>query len=71
MQICVPPNIDQICGLILIFIYGLLSVSDDTDYYNCFRQKSIYPSLPNFFFTLNTAVVTAEWDGQNFKWSKI
>ena len=27
---CVPPNIDLICGLILIFLSGLLSVSDDT-----------------------------------------
>ena len=32
MQICVPPNIDLICGLVSIFLCGLLSVSDDTDY---------------------------------------
>ena len=32
MQICVPPNIDLICGLVLIFLCELLSVSDDTDY---------------------------------------
>ena len=32
MQICVPPNIDLICGLVLIFLCGLLSVSDDNDY---------------------------------------
>ena len=32
MQICVPPNIDLICGLVLIFLCGLLLVSDDTDY---------------------------------------
>ena len=31
IQICVPRNIDIICGLILIFICVLLSVSDDTD----------------------------------------
>ena len=31
IQICVPPNIDLICGLVLIFLCGLLSVSDDTD----------------------------------------
>ena len=31
IQICVPPNIDLICGLILIFLRGLLSVSDDTN----------------------------------------
>ena len=28
IQICVPPNIDLILGLVLIFICGLLSVSD-------------------------------------------
>ena len=32
MQICVPPNIDLIFGLVLIFLSELLSVSDDTDY---------------------------------------
>ena len=32
MQICIPQNIDLICGLVLIFYCGLLSVSDDTDY---------------------------------------
>ena len=31
IQICVPLNIDLICGLVLIFLCGLLSVSDDTD----------------------------------------
>ena len=29
---CVSPNIDLICGLVLIFLCGLLSVSDETDY---------------------------------------
>ena len=32
MQICVPLNIDLICGLFLIYLCGLLSASDDTDY---------------------------------------
>ena len=32
MIIFVPSNIDLICGFILIFLYGLLSVSDYTDY---------------------------------------
>ena len=32
MQICVPPNIDLICGLVLTFLCELISVSDDTDY---------------------------------------
>ena len=32
MQMCVPPNIVLILGLILIFLCELLSVSDDTDY---------------------------------------
>ena len=71
MQICVPPNIDLIGGLVSIFLCGLLSVSDDTTIYNCFRQKSVYLSLPKNIFTFNTAVVAAEWAGQNFKWSKI
>ena len=31
IQIRVPPNIDLICGFVLIFLCGLLSVSDDTD----------------------------------------
>ena len=31
IQICVPPNIDLICGLVLIFLCGLLSVSEETD----------------------------------------
>ena len=34
--------------------------------HNCFRQKSVYLSLPIFL-----PVVTAVWAGQNFKWSKI
>ena len=32
MQICVPPNSVLVCGLVLIFLCGLLSVSDDTNY---------------------------------------
>ena len=32
MQICVPPNIDLICGLVLIFLCGLLSELDDNAY---------------------------------------
>ena len=32
MQVCVTPNIATICGLVLIFLCVLLSVSDDTDY---------------------------------------
>ena len=32
MHIYVPLNIDLICGLVLIFLCGLLSVSNDTDY---------------------------------------
>ena len=32
MQIFVPPNIDLICGLVCIFLYGLLSVSGNTDH---------------------------------------
>ena len=32
MQICVPQNIDLICGLVLVFLCGLQSVSEDMDY---------------------------------------
>ena len=32
MQICVALNTDLICGPVLIFLCGLLSVSDDNDY---------------------------------------
>ena len=32
MQMRVPQNIELFCGLVLIFLCGLLSVSDDTDY---------------------------------------
>ena len=32
MQIFVPPNIDLFCGLLWIFLCGLLSVSGNTDY---------------------------------------
>ena len=31
-QICVPQNINLICGFVLIFLCGFLSVSDNTDY---------------------------------------
>ena len=40
MQICVPPNIDLICGLVLFFLCELLSVSDDTDYLWLLQKKS-------------------------------
>ena len=39
MQICVPPNIDLICGLILIFNFGLLLVSGNTDYLYMLQTK--------------------------------
>ena len=57
MQICVPPNIDLICGLVLIFFCGLVSVSDDTDYSYLLQTKSVHLSLSSNVFTLNTAVV--------------
>ena len=72
MQICVPPNIDLICGFVLIYFYvGYYQSPTIPTIYNCFRQKSVYLSLPSNNFTFNTAVVMAEWAGQNFKWSKI
>ena len=41
MKICVPLNIDLICGLVLIFFCGLLSVPDDTNN-TCYRHKSVH-----------------------------
>ena len=38
--------------------------------HNYYRQKSVHLSLPKNIFTFNTAVVTAEWPSQKFKWSK-
>ena len=32
MQMCVPPNIDLFCGLVLIFLCGLISLFGDTGY---------------------------------------
>ena len=58
MQICAPLDIDLICGLILIFLCGLLSFRDDTDNI-CFIRKSVHLSLPNNVFTFNTAVVAS------------
>ena len=37
---------------------------------NCFRQKSVYLSLPKNSFTFNTAVVTAVWAGQTSRGPK-
>ena len=39
MQIYVTLNIDLICGLVLIFLCGLLSVSNDTDYSKLLQTK--------------------------------
>ena len=65
IKIRVPPNIELICGFILIFLCGLLSVSDDTD--NSFRQKSVHLHLPKTYFTFSTAVITIVRADQNFK----
>ena len=71
MQMCVQPNIDLICELILIFLCGLLSVSDDTDYLLLLQTNVSLSKFAKNIFTFNIAVVTAEWAGQNSKWSKI
>ena len=71
IQIRVPPNIDLICGFVLIFLCGLLSVPTIPILHNCFRQKSVHLRLPKTIFIFNTAVVTAVRAGQNFKLSKI
>ena len=44
IQICVPPNIDLICGLVLNFLCWLLSVSDDIDNSQLLQTKG-RPSL--------------------------
>ena len=72
MQICVPPNIDLICGLVSIFLCGLLTTS--LRGYRVFiivSEKNQFIQVCLNFFTFNTAVVMAVWAGQNFKWSKI
>ena len=61
MQICVAPNIDLICGLALLFLCGLLSVSDDTDYSFLLQTKVSSSKFDQNIFTFNTAVNTAEW----------
>ena len=73
MQICVhvPPNIDLICALVLIFLCGLLSASDDTDYSKLLQTIVSSSKIALNDFTFNTAVVMAVWAGQNFKWTKI
>ena len=44
MQICVPLNIDLICGLVLTFLYGNYYQSPTIPtIHNCFRQKSVHP----------------------------
>ena len=70
MQICVPPNIDLSCGLVLIFLCGLLSVSEDTDYSKLQQTKVSSSKFAKIYFTFNTAVVTAKWASKNFEWSK-
>ena len=42
IQICVPPNIDLICGLVLIFLCGLLSVSMIPIIHDSFKQNSVH-----------------------------
>ena len=61
MQTFVPPNINLICGLVWIFLCGLLTASD--------KSQFIWVWLI-FFFTFNTAVVIAVWAGQIFKCTK-
>ena len=71
IQICVPPNIDLICGLVLIFLCGLLSVSDDIDNSLLLQTKIGSSSFLLNNLTFNTAVVTTVGARQNVKWSKI
>ena len=58
MLMRVRPNIDLICVLVLIFLCGLLSVSDDTDYSKMLQTKFSSSKFASkyFLFTFNTAV---------------
>ena len=51
MQICVPPNIDLISGLILIFYVGFYQSLTIPTIYNCFRKKvSLYKFAQKYFY---------------------
>ena len=50
MQICVPPNIDLICGLILIFYVGFYQSPTKPTIYKCFRQVSLYKFAQKYFY---------------------
>ena len=62
---CVPSNIDLICGQVLIFQGGLLPVSDDTDYLSLLQTQICLFEFAYKYFTFNRAVVTAKWACQN------
>ena len=64
MLMCVPPNIDLICGLVLFFYVGYFQSPTILNIYNCFWQKSVYLKLPKSFTTFNTVAVTSVWAGQ-------
>ena len=69
MQICVPLNINLICGLVLIFLLGYYQSPPIPTIHTCFRQNSLHLRLPSFF-TINTAVVMAIFASQNFSGPK-
>ena len=60
MQICVHQNIDLICGLVLIFLCGLLDLYQSPTIriiHNCFRQRSAHLRLSKIFFIFKAAVL--------------
>ena len=65
-------NIDLFCGLVLIFLCGLISLSGDTNQFIIASDKGqfIFVCI-KIVFSFNTSVVTTVWAGQNFKWSII
>ena len=57
MQICVPQNIDLICGLALISNVSYYQSPTIKIIHDCFRHKSAHLILPKIFFTFKAAVL--------------
>ena len=57
MQICVPQNIDLICGLALISNVSYYQSPTIRIIHDCFRHKSAHLILPKILFTFKAAVL--------------
>ena len=69
----VPLNIDLLCGLVIIFLCGLLQVLTIQTDHNCFKQKSAHLAfISNRFYNLIcvtvviTTVLVGKTSVQNF-----